>query len=621
MQLVFRIIIISIITSFTVGQTFAQPSNIFANMDEEINLEPWQSYQKLKSLEQTAKQNDNQYLWWLFRKAQAENLLYFHNEFIDTVTQAQALVTINTSVYIRSMLNVFSGVIAQREGRYDEAVDLFTLGIDDAQKANLNYVFLIGKQELAYTRSLLELYETSLIELQEAYVEAFTLNDNFLIALINETYGAIYGYMGDYPKSIEYYDKALASYEALGYKAQVAEATYGLASTYRYWKKFDLAIEKFKLYQKQVTYTPNTEISFFAAYGLGMTLAEKGDCTQALAVIEKALTLNGQIDYNAELYKRMAACYISQGELTSAQYAIEKADEIFNQIIELEGTTWQLEVQKLRAELAFQRQDLANAYQLLKSYYEKNTKLLTDKSNARMVRVRSAMELEHHNIEIALLQQRNKVQQLQVEREQQKSLIQKYFIIFVLVVMLVVIYAFVAQQKATRKIIALSVIDSLSQLYNRKYVFEQLNKAFEHITPGKSELSLVMLDIDDFKMLNDQYGHPFGDEVIREIAKIAKNTLRTEDVIGRIGGEEFLCILPRANIEKGNLIAERLRQHIAEHNFVTSDGQMVKTTASIGIACVSENCLNAQQLYANVDKALYLSKSQGKNRVYIYSES
>lgn len=590
-------------------------------MDDEIYREPWLSYQKLLKLEHQFESSGNtQKLWWLFRKAQAENLLYLHQDFEKTVADGLTLINDDTPALVSTMFKVFSGVIAQRQGRFQDSVRILESALKQAAEANLYHVYARGKQDLAYTRSLIELYETSLKELQEAYVEAFALEDKFLLAMINETYGAIYGYLGEYKKSVEYYDKALDTYEILGYRAHIAEATYGLASTYRYWKKYDLAIAKFDLYLQQISYTPNKDISFFGAYGLGMTLAEKGDCERANEVISQALLLNGQIDYNAELYKRQASCFVKLNQLQAAQSALDNAAEIFAGLPDLVGTKWVLEVQKVKSEIAYANKQYQGAYDLLDDYLNNYIELLNKKSSDRLVRVRAAMEVERNKVEIALLQQRNEVQQLEVETKQQRNELQSYIIAFSVLVILIILVAMKIQHNSSKKILALSVKDPLSNLYNRRYVFEYLAKLFEHLSPNKSELSLIMIDIDDFKQINDTYGHPFGDNVIREVAKVGQATLRAEDVMGRIGGEEFLCILPRTNAEHSKVIAQRMLEKIAQCQFSHAKSSDIQVTVSIGVASLLDDTTDMADLYEQADKALYQAKLEGKNSLHVYNE-
>jgi diguanylate cyclase (GGDEF)-like protein len=588
-------------------------------MDEELSRQPWQLYQELLTIESTFNEMPKkQQLWWLLRKAQAENLLYFYDEFNKTVAKAVKLITVKTPLKIQTRLYIFQGLIYRRNAKYADSTASFRQAMLYAQQGELTYLFILAKQEFAYTQSLTEMYESSLNDMQEAYLEAYSLKNHFLIATINETYGAIYGYMNDYEKSIEYYQKALNTYERLNYPAHISEAIYGIAATYRYWQKYDLAIRYFELYQEKISYTPNTDISFFSAYGLGMTLAEKGECPRAIEVIDRALTLNGLIDYNAELYKQRAHCFIILGKLNKAQDSLSKAENIFIALPELMGTEWQLEVIKLASELAYARNNDRKAFQLSRQYYEKYSKLLIKNSSNRLTNARAAMEVERKYIEHALLQQREKVAALESESLNQQELQNLYLLIFIICGSVIVIAVFTVQHRNNKKMYALSIKDPLSNLYNRRYVFEYLSNYLKEASLDKSEMSVILLDIDDFKEVNDKYGHPVGDMVIKTIAEISHDVFRREDTVGRIGGEEFLCILPRTDAAQCKVIAERFLKKISGQIFI--DTPCLRITASIGIASLSKHSPNSDLLYLHADEALYQAKHNGKNNVVIYHE-
>lgn len=619
----FRVIVTLLLINFSLLALTAkaETSINLMTMDDEIRREPWLSYQKILTLEpQFSAMDHNKQLWWLLRKAHCENLLYFYDEFSLTVSQAQQLVTESTPVQVSSLLNVFEGMIARRNAQYKKAITFLNKALAQAKDKNLNIIYVIGKQEIAYTQSIIELYEISLTDLQEAYVEAFALEDDFLIAIINETYGAIYGYMQKYEKSIEYYEKAQDTYELLGFKAHIAEAIYGLASTYRYWKKYDLAIKKYELYNEKISYTPNTKITFFGTYGLGMTLAEQGSCERALVVIEQALQLNGLADYNAELYKSKARCLITLKQLNEAEIAISNAQDVFEELPELIGTTWQLGVIKIKSELAHAKGDELLAYQLLNEYEQKNTKLIIDNSNSRFIKVREAMDMERQQVELSLLKKKAEVQDLNIKQQNLRNMQQGYFIIFTLCLIIIIVGALIIQRKNYKKILALSITDPLSGLYNRRYIFNYLDNLLSNTTSDKAQLSVLLIDIDDFKLINDNYGHPFGDMVIQKIAEIGQSTLRAGDIMGRIGGEEFLCILPRINESKCWLIAERILENVSKHLFVTEYNQEVRVTVSIGFSNLIGGKDDSRVLYAQADQALYDSKKQGKNCVNMFSE-
>jgi diguanylate cyclase len=125
----------------------------------------------------------------------------------------------------------------------------------------------------------------------------------------------------------------------------------------------------------------------------------------------------------------------------------------------------------------------------------------------------------------------------------------------------------------------------------------------------------VLLDLDHFKRVNDTWGHPAGDAVLRHVATLANTTVRSTDLVGRLGGEEFIVLLPNTSIDLGRRIAEKIRQRL-EASVVTWEGQRIPVTASFGLSSTTpEDKRDFNHLYTEADKALYLAKQRGRNRV------
>jgi diguanylate cyclase (GGDEF)-like protein len=178
-------------------------------------------------------------------------------------------------------------------------------------------------------------------------------------------------------------------------------------------------------------------------------------------------------------------------------------------------------------------------------------------------------------------------------------------------------------RKALEDVRLLSNTDLLTNISNRRHLFEQAGKEIDRSTRFGIPLSFLMLDIDFFKKVNDTYGHQTGDSVLRKVAEILCSTLRTVDVAGRIGGEEFAAILPNTSREGGAIIAERLRSRIEAAVFETVGGrESFHVTISIGGSSVETPPFpNMDYLYFVADKALYISKETGRNRVTFRSAS
>ncbi len=157
----------------------------------------------------------------------------------------------------------------------------------------------------------------------------------------------------------------------------------------------------------------------------------------------------------------------------------------------------------------------------------------------------------------------------------------------------------------------LAITDPLTELFNRRHFEAAIEKEFNRTVRYKSPTSCVMIDIDHFKSINDEYGHRTGDMVLREIAKIIKDCLRKVDTIARWGGEEFVVLLPGTGKEKAFTAAERIMKTVSGHSF---SGISKQITVSIGIASVPESSIdNAEKLIDASDNALYEAKSKGRN--------
>ena len=155
-------------------------------------------------------------------------------------------------------------------------------------------------------------------------------------------------------------------------------------------------------------------------------------------------------------------------------------------------------------------------------------------------------------------------------------------------------------------------------MFNRHYMVEVLGKEFSSALRYQTELSCLLLDLDYFKEVNDNHGHPFGDFILREFANCIKQEARKMDIPFRYGGEEFMLLLPNTDVGGARYVAEKIR--IACEQKTYDDGtNSVKVTVSIGIASVKLNKpLEAKELIAYADKALYRAKAEGRNRVNIY---
>ncbi|HEY8432064.1 MAG TPA: GGDEF domain-containing protein, partial [Sandaracinaceae bacterium] len=168
-------------------------------------------------------------------------------------------------------------------------------------------------------------------------------------------------------------------------------------------------------------------------------------------------------------------------------------------------------------------------------------------------------------------------------------------------------------QQANEVLEQLSITDGLTKLHNHRYFQETLTREIKRVSRTGDSLALLLIDIDDFKALNDRLGHAAGDAVLVRIARILNESVRESDVLARYGGEEFVVLAPGTDLEGVAYLAEKVRTAVAEASFgYDTSGKPLRVTVSIGVA---QYAGDRREFFDTADRALYRAKAAGKNCV------
>ena len=162
---------------------------------------------------------------------------------------------------------------------------------------------------------------------------------------------------------------------------------------------------------------------------------------------------------------------------------------------------------------------------------------------------------------------------------------------------------------------ALSVTDDLTHLYNSRYLNLVLRRETKRASRSGRPLSLLFIDLDGFKEVNDTHGHLFGSRALVEAAAVIRSSARETDVVSRFGGDEFALVLPDTGGEGAYAVGERIRERIAAHRFLTGDGLDIHLTVSVGVATLPDVANSSEELVQAADKAMYRVKDSGKNGI------
>jgi diguanylate cyclase (GGDEF)-like protein len=164
---------------------------------------------------------------------------------------------------------------------------------------------------------------------------------------------------------------------------------------------------------------------------------------------------------------------------------------------------------------------------------------------------------------------------------------------------------------------ALSVTDDLTQLYNSRYLSQVLRRETKRASRSNRPLSLLFIDLDGFKSINDSHGHLYGSRALVEAASVIRASARETDIVARFGGDEFALVLPDTGSDGAMFVGERIREKIAAWSFLRSDGLNISLTVSVGVATLPDVASTAEQLIQAADEAMYEVKDRGKNGIHV----
>ncbi len=269
------------------------------------------------------------------------------------------------------------------------------------------------------------------------------------------------------------------------------------------------------------------------------------------------------------------------------------------------------------ADLYVKAGDYDQAYQQKEIYLEKYQDYRDQLRDQRLAKLNKKYETDLKVKANELLKSQHELKALQLQETQKKTQAQQRNILIFVITAIVFLVLLIRQYRVRAILRSLSKTDALTGLYNRRTLFEQGEAFAEQFKQESKTLSVVMLDIDYFKQINDSFGHDIGDQVINKVAILGREVIRTRDVFARLGGEEFALLLPATRLDEAKAIAERFREKV-EQVYLPDIEQMV--TISAGVANISDTAADFDELLQAADKAMYQAKAAGRNQVCCYQK-
>jgi diguanylate cyclase (GGDEF)-like protein len=527
-------------------------------------------------------------------------------------------------------LHVCRGYAYEQLQRDEEAMAEYDFGIEQGgrvhdQPARSRALALRGEQ-----RHLRGLYAGAIDDLKAAYELEQHLgnaeNQRYVLNALGNLYAD--NNVQDFENALEAFGKLLAFHEAAGDLRGQATMHFNLGSTYENQGKLAparrhfeqaLAFERRRAGSGPVAGPVPDDVAADIANdqrAYAVVLSKLGEHAQAIALLDSALaSLQSRAEPDAAA---LAALHLSRGAV------YRRAGRFADALAELEAALRHFEpqhnaryLQKIHEERAAtyaQAGDWRNAYRAQQAMIEAQQALQKHMLDERATRLRVQFQSEQAKLRNTELQHQNALQQrdlentAQVRRWQLAALAASFGLIALLSAWIL------RQRRLSRRMRDLALTDELTRLPNRRHFMTVAAQAFEQAHRSGAQLSLAAIDIDHFKRINDRHGHATGDIVLQRVAHALRSALRPGDMVGRTGGEEFLCLLRGASKDDALSAGERLREAVMAIDCGDlPDG--VVPSISIGVAGSQPQDATLDLLCRRADHALYRAKENGRNRV------
>lgn len=261
--------------------------------------------------------------------------------------------------------------------------------------------------------------------------------------------------------------------------------------------------------------------------------------------------------------------------------------------------------------------DFENAYLNKKAFVDDYNDYSDKKREDSVEKLTKKYALAHKNEANKLLDNQNRLKALRISdvHRQQQEQQKKFFLIFSTILLFVLL--FLRQLKVRKKLILLAQTDHLTGLLNRASLFKQGQQLAKTAIEQHLDLSILLFDIDNFKRINDKFGHSVGDLVLEKIAQLVNETMRSRDVFARLGGEEFVAILPGTDLDQAKAIGVRVMEKVAQYDF-SEQGIDSNITISIGVTNKKDSHDEFDDILHAADLAMYQAKTSGRNQMISY---
>ncbi len=501
-------------------------------------------------------------------------------------------------------------------------------GLALAKSLHDNVLISTGLVKLGVIYYLTDHYENALLVLNDAYNIAKQTDDEKLKGAVNFELGVLYTHLNRNKQAMVYYQQSYEHYERSNQTILSLNALVNIGMNHVSEDEYEQAIIAYETIINEPESAGLNKIMYSAYLGLSWANLKKKNSNpeasyQYLLLSKKYI---GDIEqYDIELQYCVDEAFILF-ELKRFNDVIETINKIEN-ILANQMPLGHLKIQTrinivdLQSKTHFELGAYQKAYELQEHRLVLTRLLRDEKETQSVAEVRLALEAKEADLQTQVLENKQTLQQISLLEAEQKQKRQKLYLFYIAVVALIFAWLLAKLVQGQHRLYQVSSIDMLTGIANRRELMKKGNKSFQQSKSKNTEFSALMIDIDYFKKVNDQFGHNCGDLVLKKVVELGKDLMRKTDVFGRFGGEEFVALLPNTSTSQANIIAERFRMAVDAYVWDNNDSipKSLHVTISIGVAnSIDFSNTESSDLATLIKKAdglLYQAKDQGRNRV------
>jgi len=529
------------------------------------------------------------------------------------------------------------GFSFERLGDLDGALAEYINGLEVAESLNSKKYVAMGLINLGAIYYLTEKFEEALTVFNDALVLSVDVDDDELKGYVSAELGILYSHLAQTEKSMSFYQKSYEYYQKAGKKFYAYNSLRNIAFNHSANERYEEAIE---LYKEIIENAEGVgDVVILATVYSGMAWAQLNKKNKDEEASYQYMLIASQYFEQAEQYDVPVTHAIDRGflmlKMERYQEAVDSADKALknmNKYAEFKGnyaaTISNISVLYLKAEANYKLEKFQDAYHFQKQLTDFSAAVRSRANIEEIDDLRMRYESEQADLIKDILKQEKSLQTLLLGEGKQALDTRKSWLVIIAIISLILAWILIKVVAGQKQLIKATTIDDLTGVVNRRRLMKLGYQHFKKIKSDNETFSLMIIDIDDFKNINDQYGHQTGDEVLRKIALIGKTIVRQSckhkaTLFGRLGGEEFVALLPQVSNENAIEIADQLRQSIAQFNWQLtrtdtkkSEVKSIEPTVSISVVSYNQSIHESlDSLIQAADLALFKEKSCGNNKV------